>query len=159
MVERAVRREVVNVTRDVSNVCVGCNLPNGLELQLYARQAAREQTPNGPRDTTISVKKGEAIKLHGVARRFGADLPFPVIQGYAMTAVPKPFWDQWCEQNADADVIANRGILAGADQAELTEKIVNARRDKIKSGMAPIDPKAPPSVGGGLKVQAATTMS
>jgi len=128
-------------------------------MQLYTRQDAREMTPSGPRDTTIAVKKGVAIKLNGVARRFGADLPFPVIQGYAMTVVPKEFWDQWCEQNADADIITNRGIFAGADQAELTEKIVNARRDKVKSGLAAIDPKSPPSVGGGLKVQSATAMS
>lgn len=152
MVERAVRRETVGVTRDVTNVHVGCNLPNGLELQLWAQTDGSEMTPQGPRATKVAVKRGPAIRLRGAALKPGQFPDFPMYSGYAVTPVPKEFWDRWCAQNEDADVIGNRCLIAGADLAEVQQKAKEAKTDKVKSGMSPIDPKNPPSVGGGLKV-------
>ena len=152
MVERTVRSHVVEVTRDVTNVYVGCNLPNGLELQLWEQKDSSEMTPQGPRPTKIAVKKGPSVKLNGVATKFGTFPEYPITHGYAVTIIPKVVWDRWCAQNEDSDAISGRCLLAGADLAEVTAKAAEAKRDKVKSGMAPVDPKNPPSVGGGLKV-------
>lgn len=150
MVARAVTREA-EVSRDVPNVYVGCNLPNGLELQLYEMKDQPEMTPQGPRTVKKAFKTGTARKLNGAARRFGAELEYTITSGYAVTLIPKDLWERWCEQNADSALLENRGLIAGADLAEVQAKAAACRQDKIMSGMEPINPLKPPRIGG-LKV-------
>lgn len=152
MVERAVVREVTEVSANVAMVYVGCNLPNGVELQLYEKKDSPEMTPQGPRTVQKAFKKGAARWLKGAALRFGVFPDYPIYSGYAVTAIPKEFWDTWCEQYADSPLIENRCLLAGASLAEVQAKAAAAKTDKVRSGLEAIDPKKPPSVGGGLRV-------
>lgn len=158
MVERAAQREAVTVRREVPNVYVGCNLPNGLELQLYEMKDSREMTPQGPNTVQKAFKTGKPVTLRGAARRFGAELEYTITSGYAVTLVPKDFWEKWCEQNADSALLENRGLIAGADLTEVQAKAAECKQDKIKSGLEPINPLKPPAVGGGLKVTPATAV-
>lgn len=148
MVDRAVTREVTEVTRDVLMIFIGSNVPNGLELQLYEMKDSREMTPQGPNTVKRAFKKGKPIWLKPAASRFGVFPDHQVYGGYAITSIPKAHWDQWCAQNEDSALIENRGLLAGASIDELRAKIQSCRQDKVKSGMEPIDPKNPPRVGG-----------
>lgn len=151
MVARAVTREA-EVSRDVQNVHVGCNLPNGLELQLYEMKDSREMTPQGPNSIKKAFKTGKPYTLKGAARRFGAEVEYTITSGYAVTIIPKDFWEAWCEQNQDSALFENRGLIAGADLAEVQAKAAACKQDKIKSGLEPINPLKPPPVGGGLRV-------
>lgn len=162
MVERATRRETAEITqatRAGAVVHIGCNLPNGLELQIYALVPSSEMTPQGPRETKRSVKVGAPVRLRGIAVPFGKFPTFPIVNGYAVTVIPQTHWDKWCEQNQDAALLENRCLIAGADLAEVQAKAAECRQDKVKSGMEPVDPKKPPSVGGGLKVEPAIQMT
>jgi len=150
MVER-----LSSVRQNVSTVCVGCNLPNGLELQLFAEQSGSEMTPQGPRAVKVFRKHGDPITLKGVAYPFGKMPEHQIISGYAVTMVPKEFWDKWCAQFHDHDALKNKSLIAAADLSDLQAKVREARQAKVRSGMEAIDPKNPPPVGG--RVTPATT--
>ena len=147
MVER-----VANVARSNGTVTVACKLPNGVFLQLFDMVDGREMTPQGSRTTKVARKRGEAIKLNGTALKFGQIPDFTMAHGYALTQVPADYWEEWCSQNSDSDLLANRIIFAHECVNGVSGMAKEAKTTKIKSGMEPIDPKAPPSVGGGLKV-------
>jgi hypothetical protein len=59
--------------------------------------------------------------------------------GYALTSdVPKAFWDEWLDQNRDADFVRNGMIFAHAQRAS----IVSEAREKAgeKSNIERLDP-------------------
>jgi hypothetical protein len=60
--------------------------------------------------------------------------------GYAITpGIPKAFWDEWLEQNEDADYVKNGMLFA---HAETASTMAEAReKEKEKSGLERLDPK------------------
>jgi len=60
--------------------------------------------------------------------------------GYSMTpGIPKAFWDDWLEQNKEADYVVNGLIFA---HAETASTMAEAReKEKEKSGLERLDPK------------------
>jgi hypothetical protein len=60
--------------------------------------------------------------------------------GYAMTpGIPKAFWDEWVEQNKEADYVVNGMLFAHAEGAST---MAEAReKEKEKSGLERLDPK------------------
>lgn len=141
MVERA------QISKTAKHVTVACKLPNGLFLQLWRQVDSQEMTSAGPRPCKVSVKKGEAIKLPGTALRFGETPEFPLPGGYSLTQVPADFWEEWCVQNADSDLLANRILFAHDSQDKAADQAREQKKEKVTSGMEPIDPKNPPRVG------------
>jgi hypothetical protein len=103
-----------------------------------------------------AVKKGEPIKLAGSVLHFGRIPEYPMPGGYSLTQVPVDFWEEWCRQNADADVLANKIIFACDTPDKAADQAREQHRAKIKSGFEPIDPKKPPAVGA-IKVTTAVT--
>lgn len=67
--------------------------------------------------------------------------------GYALTTgIPKDFWDQWLEQNKEADYVINQMIFAHADMAGAIDHAGECK--DIKSGLERLDPNNLPK---GLK--------
>lgn len=63
----------------------------------------------------------------------------PISGGYAITRdIPKAFWDEWLEQNQDADFVRNKMLFAHADAAST---IAEAKeKENEKSGLERLDP-------------------
>lgn len=141
MVERA------QISKTAKYVTVACKLPNGLFLQLWKQIDSQEMTHSGPKPCKISVKKGEPIKLPGTALRFGEQAEYPMPGGYSLTQVPADFWEEWCNQNSDSDLLANRILFAADAQDKAADQAWEQKKEKVMSGMEPIDPKNPPRVG------------
>lgn len=137
--------------KSTSMVTVACKLPNGMYLQLHDMVDSYEVTAMGRKDCKVARKRGEPIKLLGSALRFGQVLEVPMPGGYSLTQVPADFWAEWCEQNADSDALKNRVIFAADTPDKASAQARDQHKEKVKSGMEPIDPKNPPRVGA-LKV-------
>ncbi|MDR3534020.1 MAG: hypothetical protein P4L90_26070 [Rhodopila sp.] len=86
-------------------VVVGCKAPNGLILNLD-RYVAVGKEENG--NVRREAGKGK-VTLKGWARPWGA--PDTTEGGYALTAIPKDFWDEWYKLNATSDLVVNKVIL------------------------------------------------
>jgi hypothetical protein len=146
---------VERVSRGATTVTVACKLPAGLWLQLWDMVDVPEGSPTGTRNIKKAQKKGAPIKLNGCALPFGAVPEFPMPGGYALTTIPADFWEEWCRQNADSDILANRIIFAHASPTDTEAQAREQARNKVKSGFEPIDPRNPPKVG--MKITPATT--
>ena len=65
------------------------------------------------------------------------------IGGYALTYVPKDFWDKWVVQNKDFPALKN-GFLIAFEKQDTVEGIAKEKVD-VMSGMEPFNPDRPPS--------------
>ncbi|PVX61242.1 hypothetical protein [Paraburkholderia unamae] len=62
-----------------------------------------------------------------------------IVGGYAIThGIPKAFWDEWLEQNENADYVKNKMIFAHTEAASVTSKA--ADQAEIRSNMERLDP-------------------
>jgi hypothetical protein len=60
--------------------------------------------------------------------------------GYAITSgIPKAFWDEWLEQNKEADYVVNGMLFAHAETASTMSEA--REKEKEKSGLERLDPK------------------
>jgi hypothetical protein len=60
--------------------------------------------------------------------------------GYAMTpGVPKDFWDEWLEQNKNADYVVNGMIFAHSETASLMSEA--KEKESLKSGIERLNPQ------------------
>lgn len=136
-------------------VFVACKLPHGLWLEIL------EDPPQPPAGHSIhqlanfrmsARRVGEPIKLNGSKTMMpgGPHARFAVAQGqhlYAITRVPKDFWERWFKANRDLEFVKrglvfaledkNDAIAKAKEGATVTTGIeaVNAEIDK--------DPRAP----------------
>lgn len=145
---------VERISRGSSTVTVACKLPAGLILQIWEMAEVPEGSPTGTRMIKKAQKKGEPVKLNGCALPFGVSPEFPMPGGYALTTIPADFWEEWCRQNKDSDVLKNRIIFAHGSENDTATQAREQAREKVKSGFEPIDPKNPPKVG--MKITPAT---
>ncbi len=65
------------------------------------------------------------------------------IGGYALTYVPKEFWDKWAAQNRDFPPLKN-GFLIAFEKLDTVEGIAKEKVD-VMSGMEPFNIDRPPS--------------
>lgn len=65
------------------------------------------------------------------------------IGGYALTYVPKDFWDKWAAQNKDFPPL-KAGFLIAFEKQDTVEGIAREKVD-VMSGMEPFNPDRPPS--------------
>jgi hypothetical protein len=137
--------ESMNTNESGAKVTVACKMPHGLILRLFKMEEHRE-----PIIGKVSQAKqyGPVFTIKGwydsARAAFGTEVPIPSqVGGYALTHnIPKEFWDKWYAQNKDSDIVRNKLIFASskADTIEAMKKENKA----VKSGLEPIDPKAPP---------------
>lgn len=63
-----------------------------------------------------------------------------IVAGYAIThGIPKAFWDEWLEQNKEADFIVNKMLFAHSETASTIAQ--SKEMEKEKSGLERMDPK------------------
>lgn len=66
-----------------------------------------------------------------------------IVGGYAMThGIPKAFWDEWIEQNKEADYVVNGMLFAHVEAASVTSKARD--QEETKSGLERLDPQKLP---------------
>ena len=100
-------------------VCVACKVPNGLILQLFEMADTTEVTPTGHREIKKARLKGEQVKIAGYSRELMKEARAPIANGFALTrGVDADFWEEWLNQNRDADYVRNGLIFAHAQTAD-----------------------------------------
>jgi hypothetical protein len=63
-----------------------------------------------------------------------------IVAGYAFTHdIPKAFWDEWLEQNKDADFVVNKMLFAHSENASTVAQ--SKEMEAEKSGLERLDPK------------------
>jgi uncharacterized protein YfiM (DUF2279 family) len=63
-----------------------------------------------------------------------------IVAGFALThGIPKAFWDEWVEQNKDADFIVNKMLFAHGEAASAVAQ--SKEMEAEKSGLERLDPK------------------
>lgn len=63
-----------------------------------------------------------------------------IVAGYAIThGIPKAFWDEWAEQNKDADFLVNKMLFAHSETASTIAQ--SKEMEEEKSGLERMDPK------------------
>ena len=85
-------------------VTVACKAPNGIVLDLD-----RCEVINAEKGVVRVVKGPAPVRLRGWSRPWGA--ADHTEGGYALTQVPKDFWDAWWAANSDSPLVADKIIL------------------------------------------------
>jgi hypothetical protein len=126
-------------------VLVACRVPMGLRLQLNEWHEVQEPGPAGPRTVRQSRRCGDPIVVHGPSKSyFDADhrrkIDFDLEGGFALTPVPRAFWDLWFEQYRTSDLIRNKLIFA----ADASSTKAQARElEKSRTAWEPLDANNP----------------
>ena len=116
-------------------VTIACKAPNGLILDLdYIEiQNAEKGTIR-----THRTPREKCVTLKGWARRWGD--PDTTEGGYALTQVPKDFWDAWIARNSESSLITDKIILPphrdaraqAVDHREVEQMFRPAREGDVK---------------------------
>lgn len=128
-----------------STVMVACKIPQGLCLQLQHKMKRPMPTGKGMENDfqmiDVHVFGGPRYVVTGPAVPAMGGVPdgyqMPRVEGgFALTEIPRDFWESWLQQNEQADYVVNRMIFAYGDE-------VNAKADarehaKKLSGLEPI---------------------
>jgi len=124
---------------------VACRLPNGLILRTFEMVDTHEQGPLQSRTVKMARFTGKQHKINGNSFAQNKAPMFAQMEnhGYALTHdVPAELWNQWLEQNKDADIVTRGHIFAHGDgrsvRAEATEK------KDVKTGLERLDQKKTP---------------
>lgn len=135
-----------------STVVVGSKLPNGLVLRVFNMEEFSEPVLGGgsrsSKRARQDVAAGEYV-LNGTAIDLGevgrGNLPrHRIAGGFALTAgIPKDFWERWLEQNRRSDLVRNNLVFCHATEEGAFS--MGLEREKLKSGLEPLDPDNPPA--------------
>lgn len=141
----------------VPMMAVGCKLPHGLQLRLQIKhtqmvniggvaQPVEMNVFDTSPDAPIHILKGFARRAAMVpdAKIVGAHRAQDggTIGGYAITYVPKDFWDRWAAQNKDYEPLKN-GTIVAWEKLDTVEGTAKDRVD-VMSGFEPFNPAKPP---------------
>ena len=121
-------------------VVVASKMPNPLILRLFQMRTERVPIPGGFTEMPIARETGQRVTINGAAVPFGRMPNFPLTNGYALTKIDADFWDAWCEQNQDSDLLATGVLFAADTQEEAQAQALDQRKDGVVSGMEPVDP-------------------
>lgn len=139
-------RERLTTTGDT--VVVACKQPNGLILRVFDWVEYEEPNSGGKTKKIArqSVEAGE-YEIHGNAIDMAAlqrgEVNHRIVGGYGIThGIPKDFWDRWLEENKDSRIVKNGLVLAWPTEQGAVDESRN--REKLRSGLEPIDPDRPP---------------
>jgi hypothetical protein len=121
-------------------VTVALKHPNGLLLRLH--QPVEVNVPvlgGGTRTEKQYHPTGDVVRLNGNAHPQDKAPSSPQVEGFALTVVPKDFWDAWRAQNADHPMIKS-GLLIAHEKEANTNAEARAKKD-LKSGLERLDPE------------------
>jgi hypothetical protein len=126
----AAKVETVDLSKSADVVMVGCKLPHGLILEVPEPGSMEQIDPSSGKVLRIQGRKpapvGQRYILKGansMRTRSGAQGQFP----YAITPVPRAFWERWLARYKDADFVT-KGFVFAEDsmkdaQASAKEKL------------------------------------
>lgn len=132
-------------TQTTGTLTVGCRLPNGIILRTFELVDTPEVGPTQTRHVKMARFTGREFKINGNSFAQNQAPKFGQIDnhGYALThGVPADLWNEWKEQNKDADILKFGHIFAHGEEksvrAEATEK------KDVKTGLERLDPRKLP---------------
>ena len=136
-------------------VCVCCNLPNGVILQLYDVEQVETVLPNGRsiRENQCTLRTDQQWALRGPVNRSALaatnrddQLPddYEMVRsdapdaGYALTfGVPRDFWEEWLKANERNPLVRNGHVFAAKSQADA--KSMAREHREFASGFQPLN--------------------
>ncbi|WP_347558569.1 hypothetical protein [Robbsia sp. KACC 23696] len=130
-----------NDVASTATVVVASKLPMDLTARLYDFVKTHEPVMGGgTREVKLAQQRRDAKEFVFQGNSFpqnkGAHQQINF--GYAITRdIPKAFWDEWLEQNKDADFIKNNLIFAHEQSGSLMAKARD--HEEIMSGLERID--------------------
>lgn len=132
--------------RSAATVTVGCRLPNGLVLQLFAMDDVTEAVPNGYKSVKMARRLDETYTLNGTAidieKVKRGEMTHLIFDGAALTSgIPKAFWDEWAETYKDSEFVKNGHVFAHATD-DGARRMATERAGQ-RTGLEPIDPEHP----------------
>jgi hypothetical protein len=117
-------------------VYVGCKMPNGLVLQLE-REYFVDETANGvTRSVRRTQPEGKAWVVAGIAHPLNEAPKALIVNGAALTPIPKEHWLKWVKQMATLEAVTSGMVFAFDKQADSEAHALNLR--DVKSGMEPV---------------------
>lgn len=128
-----------------ATVTVACKIPQGLRLQLQHEMERPMPTGRGLENdfqmTKVNVFGGDVWNVAGPAIPAMGGVPdgyvMPKIEaGFALTEVPRAFWETWLHQNRQADYVKSGMIFAYGDASNV--KADAREHEKKLSGLEPI---------------------
>ena len=126
-------------------VVVACKITNGLILRLFEMADTPEVHPNGFRTIQKARQKGDPVKIAGYAHDIMHVPKAPISGGYALTTgVDADFWEEWLDQNRDADYVRNGLIFAHEKSADVRAQAKEYRARPDNQG--PIVPDSDPRI-------------
>ncbi|MGF6806286.1 hypothetical protein OKW30_001412 [Paraburkholderia sp. Clong3] len=140
--------ESTNTLRKGNNVAstavvsVASKLPMDLTMRLYDFRERNEPVMGGGVRTykIAEPRRGaKTFKIQGNSFPQNQGPHQQIEFGYAITrGIPKAFWEEWFEQNSEADFIVNGMIFAHVEHAST---LAEAReKEKMKSNVERLDP-------------------
>lgn len=140
-----------------ATMVVGCKLPHGLVLRMQIKHVQPVNVGGAVHNVELwgfdTAADAESYTLKGFARP-AAQVPDAkivgahramdggTIGGYAISYIPKDFWDKWAAQNKDFPPLRNGSIVAWEKQ-DSVEGHARERID-VMSGFEPINPNKLP---------------
>jgi hypothetical protein len=126
-----------------ATVTVASKMPFDFTLKLYDFVESTEPViGGGMRVVKVARERRDtkAFIIHGNSFAQNQGAHQQIVAGYAIThGIPKAFWEQWHEQNKDADYIVNGMLFAHAESAST---IAEAKeKEDEKSNLERLDPK------------------
>lgn len=121
-------------------VSVGCKMPNGVVLNLDHYEIIDKA-----RGAVRRIDGGASVTLKGVAYKLGKEMPPFVVGGYAITQVPKDFWEAWLVSHKDSSLL-NDGLIY-AEPTEANARDRSAEQASVPQQFAPLTPKDAEAAG------------
>lgn len=131
--------------QSASTVTVGCRLPNGIILRTFEMVDTAEVGPTQTRYVKQARFTGREHKINGNSFAQNKAPMFGQLDnhGYALTHnVPADLWNEWKEQNKDADILKFGHIFAHGEEKSVRAE-ANEKRD-VKTGLERLDTKKLP---------------
>lgn len=140
--ESTLRAKRNNDVPSNATVVVASKLPFDLILRLQDVQKKSEPVMGGGmREYKMFVPRvgAKTFVLQGNSFPQNKGAHQEIFAGFALTRdIPQAFWDEWLEQNKDADYIRNGMIFAHTDAASVKDHA--KEMENVKSNLERLDP-------------------
>ena len=126
-----------------TTVTVGSKMPSDFILRLHDNVKKYEPIMGGgTREYTIAIPRNNArawlVRGNAYAQHLGPG-ELSIVGGYSLTdGIPKAFWEEWLEQNKQADFVVNGMIFAHAERASAVSE--SKEKEECKSGLERLNP-------------------
>ncbi len=131
--QRIAKPEIPDPTKSADVVMVGCKLSNGFWMEIITPGELRQPMPTGRR---IEIKGANSLRPD--KRASMGQHP------YALTPVPRDFWEAWLKANHDLEFVKRGFVFAETSTARAQD--VATERVAERTGMEALAPEKDPRV-------------